>query len=199
VFSENELLNIRSAIRNKYRDVSRSAAGFFKYTTGRNGIVALGYDQEILAGVPDELVDSYCGVGNPFGLADIPVGSSVLDIGCGAGFDLLVARRIVGESGRVCGVDLCREMIQRAEKNLTELEISDVEIKHVESEVLPYEDAQFDVIISNGVINLSPRKLTHFQEMYRVLKPCGRLQYADIIKEKEVPPSMAGDLDAWAH
>jgi 2-polyprenyl-3-methyl-5-hydroxy-6-metoxy-1,4-benzoquinol methylase len=198
VFGADELVNIRAAIQRKYRDVSRSASGLFKYTTGRAGALELGYEPEPFADIPEELLESFCGVGNPFVLTDIAPGSTVLDIGCGAGLDLIVARRLAGEKGRVCGVDMSSEMIQRAEKNITEAGITDIEIKQVSSEVLPYDDSLFDVIISNGVINLSPCKVTLFKEMYRVLKPGGRLQFADIVLEKELPPGMADNLDAWA-
>ncbi len=198
VFSDEEVVNIRAAIQKKYSNVSKSASGLFKYTTGRAGALELGYDIEWFADIPEEVLNAFCGVGNHFVLADIAPGSTVLDIGCGAGLDLIVARRLAGETGRVCGVDMSSEMIQRAENNLTEAEITDIEIKQVTSEVLPYEDAVFDVIISNGVINLSPGKLALFKEMHRVLKPGGRLQFADIVLEKGLPSGMAANLDAWA-
>jgi len=158
----------------------------------------LGYDQALLKSLAPEMLDAFCGVGNPFAIAPIEPDSAVLDIGCGAGFDLLVARHLVGDSGRVCGIDLTEEMIARARINLARAGLGDVEIKHVEGENIPYTDATFDVVISNGVINLSPDKEKLFAEIHRVLKPGGRLQFADIVLEHELPNHLVGSLEAWS-
>lgn len=197
-FSREELRSIREAVKRKYMTVSCSAEGMFRYATGRAGAVHLGYDEAMIADMPAELLNAFCGVANPFVIRKIDSGSAVLDIGCGAGFDLIVASRIVGEQGRVCGIDMTAEMLQRAEKNFSELKITRIETVQVDSETIPYADATFDVVISNGVINLSPCKLELFRESLRVLKAGGRLQYADIVLDRELPPAMAGDLDAWA-
>jgi SAM-dependent methyltransferase len=191
-------MSIREAVRKKYMAVSGSAEGLFRYATGKAGAEQLGYDESILAGIPAELLNAFCGVGNPFAIRAIAPGSDLLDIGCGAGFDLIVAHRTVGRHGRVCGIDMTAEMVQRARNNFAALDITGIETLQVDSETIPYADATFDVAISNGVINLSPRKLELFREILRVLKPGGRLQFVDIVLEKELPPSMTGDLDAWA-
>jgi len=197
-FSKEELSNIREAVRKKYQAVSQSAQGLFGYPTGRDGAIRLGYDEELMADIPAELMNAFCGVGNPFGLERIAPGSRVLDIGCGAGFDLIMARRIVGGSGRVCGIDMTREMLERARRNFAELGIANIETRQVDSEKIPYEDNSFDVVISNGVINLSPKKAELFREIRRVLQPGGRLQFADIVLEKELPPSLAVNVESWA-
>lgn len=197
-FSQEELQSIREAVKKKYTAVSISAAGMFRYATGREGALQLGYDASLIADIPAELLNAFCGVGNPFGLGAVVPGSALLDIGCGAGFDLIVSERIVGESGRVCGIDLTPEMLDRARKNFAELGITDIETVQVGSEKIPFPDNTFDVVISNGVINLSPRKLELFNEIHRVLKAGGRLQFADIVLDKELPPSMANNPDAWA-
>jgi len=197
-FSEQELENIRAAVRNKYRIVSQSAEGLFRYPTGREGAIRLGYDEALMAGIPAELMNGFCGVGNPFALERIAPGSHVLDVGCGAGFDLIVARRIVGDEGRVCGIDLSSEMLSRARRNFAELGIADIETRQVESERFPYEDNSFDVVISNGVINLSPAKGELFGEIRRVLRPGGRLQFADIVLEKEPQTTLAINAESWA-
>ncbi len=192
------LEEIRNAIRNKYAGVSLSASGKFQYPTGQDGATALGYDPAIIKSAAAGLLESFCGVGNPFSLGKIGHGDVVLDLGCGAGFDLFVAGRLVGESGRVCGVDLTEQMVERSKKNLADANISHVEIRKVNSEHLPHKDASFDVVISNGVINLSPNKNLCFQEIYRVLKPGGRLQFADVVLEHEMPADLSGSLEAWS-
>jgi ubiquinone/menaquinone biosynthesis C-methylase UbiE len=122
-----------------------------------------------------------------------------LDYGCGAGFDLYVASRLVGESGLVCGVDLTKDMIIHATENLNEAGVTNYEVRQIDSEDIPYPDNTFDVAISNGVINLSPFKLNCFREIYRVLKPEGRLQFADVVLEKDLPAGMKNSPDAWSN
>jgi SAM-dependent methyltransferase len=192
------LHEIRKAIRDKYAEVSLSAAGKFQYPTGKEGAKALGYDPAVLESAPAQFLESFCGVGNPFSLGKIEPGSMLLDFGCGAGFDLFVASRLVGENGRVCGIDLTEEMVQRARENLTRAGVTNFEIRKVDSETMPYNDHSFDVAISNGVINLSPNKETTFSEIYRVLKPGGKLQFADVVLENELPAGLAGSAEAWS-
>ena len=122
----------------------------------------------------------------------------MLDIGSGAGFDLYVASRLVGESGKVCGIDLTREMVDLARKNLAESGMNNIEAILVSSEEIPYNNNTFDTIISNGVINLSPCKQELFQEIFRVLKNDGKLQFADVVLEKELPDTLVGSLEAWS-
>lgn len=197
VFTEDEKRDIRAAVRKKYKDVSTSAEGFFPYPTGRDGAEKLGYDSDMLAKMSDEVLNSFCSVGNAICIEPLAEGDAILDIGCGAGIDLIVARMIVGDKGRVCGVDMTAEMVERARKNFADLHLSDIEVKQIDSEKLPYEDNSFDVVLSNGVINLSPQKLELFSEIRRVLKPGGRLQFADIVLKKELPPEMTANLEAW--
>lgn len=197
-FGVGELKNIASAVHSKYASVANSAEGMFRYPTGREGAVKLGYDEAIVAEMPVESLNSFCGVGNPHAIAPVVEGAHVLDVGCGAGFDLVVARKTVGGSGRVCGIDMTPEMLERARKNFSELGVDDIELELVDSEKIPYPDETFDVVISNGVINLSPAKLALFREIRRVLKPGGRLQFADIVLAQPLPAAMKGNLDAWA-
>jgi len=147
---------------------------------------------------PPSLLQSFCGVGNPFSLGKPRLGTTVLDIGSGAGFDLYIAKRLVGASGRACGLDLTREMVDRARKNLAEAGMNTIEIIHISSEEIPYNDSTFDTVISNGVINLSPCKQQLFQEIFRVLKNGGKLQFADVVLEKELPGTLVGSLEAWS-
>lgn len=189
---------IRKAIRDKYAEVSISAEGKFQYPTGKDGATALGYDPAVIESAHDRFFESSCGVGNPFSLGNIGLGAAVLDFGCGVGFDLFVASKLVGKRGLVCGIDLTEDMVVRAKENLTLAGITNFEIKKVDTEMIPYDDDFFDVVISNGVINLSPHKQISFKEIYRVLKPGGRLQFADVVLEKDLPVSLAGSAEAWS-
>jgi len=196
--SPQEVEEIRNAIRKKYAAVSVSTSGKFLYPTGRDGARVLGYDPAILEDSASGLLQSFCGVGNPFSLGKIRPGDRVLDIGCGAGFDLFVASLLVGEAGLVCGVDLTDEMTKKAAENLAGAGLINFEVRKVDSESIPYDDDFFDVVISNGVINLSPDKEALFKEVYRVLKPGGKIQFADIVLENVLPAGMRGSLEAWS-
>jgi arsenite methyltransferase len=158
----------------------------------------LGYDQVFIQDAAPSLLESFCGVGNPFSLGEVNPGNNVLDIGSGAGFDLYVAKRLAGESGKVCGIDLTQEMVDKARKNLRDSDMGDIEFIHVSSEDIPFPDNTFDVVISNGVINLSPFKQELFLEIFRVLRNGGSLQFADVVLEKELPGALAGSLEAWS-
>jgi len=186
------------AIRSKYAEVSVSAEGKFQYLVGKEGVKALGYDPAVIEAAPAQFFESSCPVGNPFSLGEIEPGSTLLDFGCGAGFDLFVASKLVGAGGRICGIDLTDEMAQRARENLSLAGVMNFEIKTVDAETIPYDDQSFDVVISNGVINLSPNKETTFKEIYRVLKTHGEFQFADVMLEKELPADLAASADAWS-
>jgi SAM-dependent methyltransferase len=198
VFNREEKEQISQAVRKKYAAVALSAQGRFKYETGKKGASLLGYESEILTDMPDELLESFCGVGNPFSIWEIGVGEDVLDIGCGAGFDLIVARRKTGSDSRVCGVDITSEMLVKARKNFELQGLDKIETHQIDSEVLPFADNSFDAVISNGVINLSPAKAELFAEIYRVLRPGGRLQFADMVMDGELPPQEAASLESWS-
>lgn len=189
---------ILEAVKRKYAKVSRTAKGQFNYPTGKTGALRLGYDSALVESLPDELIGSFCGVGNPFTLGRIKPGETVLDVGCGAGLDLIVASRLVGPSGKVCGIDLTPEMIKKAKKNLKGFAASPYEVKLSGSESIPYEDAIFDVVISNGVLNLTPFKQESFREISRVLKPKGRFQFADIVLKEGVAAPHDQSLEAWS-
>jgi arsenite methyltransferase len=189
---------IRRAVRAKYSEVAQSASGKFSYPTGREGARALGYDPTLIDAATAGLLEAFCGVGNPFSLFPIRPGSIILDVGCGAGFDLSVAARLTGPEGVVHGVDLTEAMATRARENLKKAGIANVHVQLVQSESLPFNDNTFDVVVSNGVINLSPDKETLFREINRVLKPGGWFGFADIVLQKELPPGVTGSAEAWS-
>ncbi len=189
---------IKQAIRSKYAEVSISASGKFQYPVGKDGVRQLGYDPAIIESAPERFFASTCPVGNPFSLGAIASGSAVLDFGCGAGFDMYVASRLVGEKGRVCGIDLTEAMARRAQENLVFAGVRNFEVKAVDSDTIPYADGAFDVVVSNGAINLSPCKQTVFGEIYRVLKNGGSLRFADVVVENALPAGLAGSAESWS-
>lgn len=197
-FSATEKAAIEDAIKHKYQAVAAGAAGFFSYAVGKEGALSLGYDEKLLSPLPETVLNAFCGVGNPFSLGTIVPGSVVLDIGCGAGFDLYVASTLTGGHGYVFGVDLTYPMADRAMANLSSLTVDNATILNACGDRLPFIDNSFDVVISNGAINLSPEKPRLFAEIHRVLKPGGRLHFADIILDGDLPPHLRTGVESWS-
>ena len=158
----------------------------------------LGYDDALVDSLPQGTVDSFAGTGNPFSFGDLRTGETVLDIGCGAGFDTLIAARQVGPSGRVIAVDMTPAMLEKTAAGARELGLANVDCRQGLAEELPVDDETVDVVISNGVINLCPDKVAVMKGVLRVLKPGGRFQIADIIVQKEVPQDAKDDIDLWS-
>ncbi len=192
-----DLKRIEEGIRQKYVKVSVSPEGLFKYPTGREAFKILQYDPQIISTLPEEAIDSYCGVGNPFSLGPIHPGESVLDIGCGGGLDSLIAALLVGPSGKVFGIDLSPEMIRRANNNLQKTSLKNVSFREYSDKRIPFPDARFDVIISNGVFNLIPDKLMALKEVHRVLKIDGRLMMADQLLSGGPPIDHQSRVESW--
>ena len=192
-----DLKKIEAGINEKYANVATSPEGQFKYPTGRKGLEALNYDRALTEKLPNEVASSYCGVGNPFSLGKIHQGQQVLDIGCGAGVDTILAAIIVGPKGSAIGVDIVSEMIARAESNLRMMALDNVKFQKVSGEDLPFSDDTFDVVISNGAINLIPDKDAAMSEIIRVLKPTGRLMVADQIAAGSVQKDIKARLANW--
>jgi len=185
-------------VKSMYRDVAEFSDGEFHFEMGRNLAERLGYDPEDLSYVPDPAIDSFAGVGYHFDLAAIQPGESVLDLGSGSGMDLFVAGMHVTETGTVTGVDMTDEQVRKSRNLAEENGFRNVDVRHSRIEALPFDDESFDVVISNGVINLSAEKGRVFEEAYRVLKPGGRLALSDIISESQMPESIKSDADLWA-
>ncbi len=197
-FSSDERKRIREGIEEKYRGVAISPEGKFSYPTGRTGLEGQKYDPEVLRALPEDVLASYCGVGNPFSLGPVNKGESVLDIGCGAGVDTFVAAILVGPEGRVTGIDLIPEMLEQARRNLKKTSLKNVTLKEGSAERLPFPDETFDVIISNGVFNLIPDKVKAIKEVFRVLRSSGRFQLADQILIGDVPADIEAMVENWA-
>lgn len=189
---------LRSQIRDKYSDVAVSPDKGFHFHTGRPLARMLGYDDALVDILPKGAVESFAGTGNPFSMGDLRPGETVLDIGCGAGFDTLIAARQVGPGGRVFALDMTAEMLAKAEVGARQLGLSNVELHQGLAEEIPLPDGSVDVVISNGVINLCPDKVTVMKQVHRVLKPGGRFQIADIVVHKEVPQDAKDDIDLWS-
>jgi ubiquinone/menaquinone biosynthesis C-methylase UbiE len=170
---------IDAGIKEKYNKVAMTPNGHFTYPTGRDGLKGLNYDEGLIAGLPDSVADSYCGVGNIFSLGDIEPGSKVLDIGCGAGLDTLLAARLVGDSGEVLGIDITHEMIRKANANMETMKSTNAVFRVADVQVLTGMDGDFDVIMSNGVFNLIPDKDETIAAAMILLKSGGKLFIAD--------------------
>ena len=196
--SPKDMDRIVEGIRKKYAEASITPQGLFNYPTGREGLKGLGYDSKIVETIPKPVIDSFCGVGNPFSLGPIHKGENVLDIGCGGGFDVIFAATVVGPKGEVTGIDVTPEMLERSNKNLQETSIENVTLKQATAEELPFPDNNFDVIISNGVFNLIPNKIKAFSEVFRVLKLSGRLMVADQILIGELSKEQKLSAESWA-
>jgi SAM-dependent methyltransferase len=188
---------LRSEIRRTYTDVSTDQAREFIFPTGRAWAQELGYPEPELARVPDAIVESFAGVANHWLLGDVEPGQDVLDLGCGAGTDLLIAAQKTGPAGRAIGVDMTSAMLERAAVGAREMGLGNVELHESLIEVLPLEDASVDVVISNGVIDLVPDKDAVFAEIDRVLRPGGRLQFADVVIHTEVSEDARERIDLW--
>jgi SAM-dependent methyltransferase len=188
---------LREQVREKYREVAVDPDATYHFHTGRHLVHRLGYDPTILDTLPDRAVESFAGVGNPFSLRTIQPGERVVDVGSGAGFDSFVAAHHVGPDGAVVGVDMTTEMLEKSTASAEALGLSHVEFRYGLAEDLPVEDSWADVVISNGVINLCADKRAVFDEIHRVLRPGGMLQFADIANGRTVPLEAMRDIDLW--
>ena len=188
---------LREEVRKKYRAVATDPHAKYHFHTGRPLAKRLGYDDAIVAPMPDAAVDSFAGVANPFALRTLEAGERVVDLGSGGGFDCFVAAAQVGPSGRVVGIDMTGEMLERSRGAAKAMGLDNVEFREGIIEDLPVESGWADVAISNGVINLCADKRTVFAEIRRVLKPGGYLQFADIANGKPVPESAIRNIDLW--
>ena len=187
---------LKREIKKTYAQLSQEPEKDFVFPTGRAWAEDLDYPPE-LANVPDTAADSFAGVANPFALGRLENGERVADLGCGAGTDSLVAAQMVGQNGHVTSIDMTPEMLAKARAAMAELELTNVDFLEGEIERLPLANESVDVVISNGVIDLVPDKHAVFTEIFRVLRPGGRMQVADVTIQKPVSEEGRRDIDLW--
>jgi 2-polyprenyl-3-methyl-5-hydroxy-6-metoxy-1,4-benzoquinol methylase len=190
---------LRDEIQREYTEVACDPSKGFHFNTGQRAAEINEYDPEWIASIPGDVVESFAGLGNPFSLGTLQPGEHVLDVGSGAGLDSLIAGQMVGVDGHVIGVEMTAAMIEKAQAAADAMGIDQVEFREGYMESLPVPDAWADVVISNGCLNLAPDKSRVLNEMFRVLRPGGRLQIADVTVLKAVPPEARGDIDLWTH
>ena len=188
---------LRDAIRTEYAHVAADPGHRFHFHTGRRLARMLAYDDAWLDGIPEDSIASFAGTGNPFSLGALRPGEHVVDVGCGAGIDSLIAARMVGPGGSVVGVDMTPAMLERARASAQRGAFSNVRFHEGFAESIPVADGWADVVISNGLLNLVPDKFAGLQEMARVLKPGGRLQIGDILVQKPVDDKAKRNIDLW--
>jgi arsenite methyltransferase len=188
---------LRRAIQEEYAVVAAEPDHGFHFHTGRPLARLVAYEDAWLDGIPESTIASFAGTGNPFSMGALRESERVVDIGCGAGIDSLIASKMVGPRGQVVGVDMTPSMLERARASARAIGAGNVEFKLGYAEQLPVPDGWADVVISNGVMNLFPDKVAGLQEMSRVLRPGGRMQIGDILVSKTVPDSAKRDIDLW--
>ena len=188
---------LRAQVTKKYTEIANEPEKGAHFHTGKSLAMMVGYPESIIDSLPAGTVESFAGTGNPFSMGELKPGETVLDLGCGAGFDSLIAARQVGASGRVISIDMTPAMLDKARVGASEAGLSNVEFHEAYAESLPVPDESVDVVISNGVINLCPDKMAVMAETNRVLKPGGRIQIGDMVVHKAVPDDAKADIDLW--
>ena len=192
-----DISELRRAIQIEYAAVATEPQGDYHFHTGRGLAQFLGYDETWLEGVPESTIASFAGTGNPFRMRKLEPGERVVDVGCGAGMDSLIAARMTGPKGQVISVDMTPAMLHKAAAGARKAGIQNVTFREGFAEALPVADGWADVVISNGVLNLMPDKEAGLREMARVLRPGGRLQIGDILVDRAVPESAKAKIDLW--
>ena len=188
---------LREEVKKKYRDVACNPHGEYHFHTGRPLAARLGYEQDVVDAMPDAAVESFAGVANPFAMRRLAPGEKVVDAGSGGGFDSFIAAQQVGPEGRVVGVDMIEEMLEKSRGTAKSMGLGNLEFREGLLEELPVEDGWADVVISNGVFNLCADKHRVFTEAWRVLRPGGMLQFGDIANGRPVPESAISNVDLW--
>jgi len=189
---------IRNQIRERFGRIARSPASERVFPVGPVSAKNLGYDTDEIDALPSEVTESFSGVGNPLALGELAAGQTVLDLGCGAGLDSILAARRVGPTGKVISIDMTRAMLDKAQQNAASFGVSNIEFHLADAENVPVPDATIDVVITNGVFNLCPDKPEVLVELYRLMRPGGRLQMADVLLHADVTPEQVAKIGTWS-
>jgi len=193
-----DTFKLRAEIQSIYARVATEPSGEFHFHRGPEyAATRLGYDAAELAKIPRTVTESFAGVGNPHAIGPLPAGATIVDIGSGAGTDLLLAALHVGPTGRAIGVDMTEAMRERARRGAAACGLTHVDVREGEATALPVETESVDAVMSNGVLNLVAEKQTAIAEIRRILKPGGRAQIADIVLGVELPEEARRDIDLW--
>ncbi|KPJ76046.1 MAG: hypothetical protein AMJ54_13010 [Deltaproteobacteria bacterium SG8_13] len=188
---------LQAEIKKEYAQVALDPHKGYHFHTGCDAANIIGYDKSLYALLPADTVDSFAGTGNPFVLGSIDKGDVVVDVGSGSGFDSLIASTMVGPEGKVVGIDMTAEMLNKARAGAETMGARNVEFREGLADSIPLPDEFADVVISNGVLNLSLDKVQTLREWARILKPGGRLHVGDILIEKSMPQSALDDISLW--
>lgn len=188
---------IMDAVKEKYSKVAKDPCATFNFPVGKTFALKVGYSKEVLDELPPSMYESFTGANNPLTFVELKDGEVVLDLGCGAGLDLYFYAKTVGEKGKVYGLDISEDMVNKARGNMEAVGIKNVEIKYGHSDNLPFQDNFFDVVASNGIYNLSPDKEKVMREVFRVLKPKGRTVFCEIVLKEALPEDVRKNIDDW--
>jgi SAM-dependent methyltransferase len=188
---------LRDEVKKEYTNVALDPHKGYHFHTGRDAAERIGYDKSHYAALPEGSVDSFAGMGNPFILGPLNPGEIVIDVGCGSGFDSLIASTMVGLEGQVIGFDMTQAMLKKAQAGAEAMGATNVEFREGFAENLPLPDAFADVVISNGVLNLTLNKIETLREWARILKPGGRLCIGDILVARSIPQPALEDISLW--
>jgi ubiquinone/menaquinone biosynthesis C-methylase UbiE len=188
---------IKEAVKEKYSDVAKAPCSAFNFPVGKTFALKVGYQEDILNKLPQSLYESFTGANNPQPFVELKEGEIVLDLGCGAGLDLYFYAKAVGINGKVYGLDISQDMINKARDNMEAVGIKNVEIEYGHSDNLPFEGNFFDVVASNGIYNLSPNKEKVMKEVFRVLKLGGRTVFCEVVLKDSLPENIKKNIDDW--
>ena len=188
---------IKEAVKEKYGQVAKNPCATFNFPVGKEFAIKVGYPQDILDKLPKSMYESFTGANNPQPFIELKEGNIVLDLGCGAGLDLYFYAKTVGKNGKVYGLDISEDMVNKASSNMEVLGIKNVEIKCGHSDDLPFQSDLFDVVASNGIYNLSPDKEAVMREVFRVLKSGGRTVFCEVVLKDKLPADVRKNIDDW--
>lgn len=188
---------IKEAVKKKYGKVANDPCATFNFPVGKDFAIKVGYSKDILDTLPQSMYESFTGANNPQPFIELKEGDIVLDLGCGAGLDLYFYVKAVGGNGKVYGLDISEDMINKAISNMDALGIKNVEIKCGHSDDIPFQNDFFDVVASNGIYNLSPDKEKVMREVFRVLKSGGRTVFSEVVLKDKLPDNIRKNIDDW--